>query len=273
MTSTAGSQFVKKSRQPSLRKHGDIFVVPQVPPKTFVLKHQMTRNEKLKFLLVRSLGNFLLLLSIYGAGATFGPALFLEVQFQIAKARGIEYPIAKPSPIFSPEQPEQQPVIPGFGDIIAGAKEQVLIPPDPHFSLVIPKIGAATKVWPNVDSLDEKDFLPKLQSGVAHAKGTVFPGMQGNIYLFAHSTDNFWNVGRYNAIFYLLKELKPGDPISVYFEDRRYNYVVDHSVVKDPSDVDLLVKSQEPGKEQLILQTCWPPGTTWKRLFVIASPQ
>jgi hypothetical protein len=41
-------------------------------------------------------------------------------------------------------------------------------------------------------------------NGVAHAKGTVFPH-KGNIYLFAHSTDNWWNVGRYNAVFYLLK--------------------------------------------------------------------
>jgi len=43
--------------------------------------------------------------------------------------------------------------------------------------------------------------LPILQKGIAHAQGSVFPGMQGNIYLFAHSTDNWWNVGRYNAVF------------------------------------------------------------------------
>jgi LPXTG-site transpeptidase (sortase) family protein len=67
--------------------------------------------------------------------------------------------------------------------------------------------------------------------------------------------------------------MQPGDSISVYFENTRYNYKVDHTVIKDPNDVDLLIHSQVPGKEQLILQTCWPPGTTWKRLFVVATPE
>ncbi|MCD8484243.1 sortase [Candidatus Woesebacteria bacterium] len=26
-------------------------------------------------------------------------------------------------------------------------------------------------------------------------------------------------------------------------------------------------------REQLILQTCYPPGTTWKRLLIIAVPE
>lgn len=305
MPHVTGKDFVKKSRERAIAKSADIFVArpsseshsphsvylpetaqPQTidskrpettlqPPMStpVALKQRMTRNEKLKFLLMRSLGNFLVLLSLYGVAATFGPALYFEVQYRVATARGVQFRVQDPVGRFTPVSSTPANAGPGFGDIIAGAKEQVLIPPDPRFSLVIPKIAATAKVWPNVDPLDEKDFLPKLQTGVAHAKGTVFPGMQGNVYLFAHSTDNFWDVGRYNAVFYLLKDLKPGDDVIVYFEDRRYNYKVNHSVVKDPSDVDLLVKSQVPGKEQLILQTCWPPGTTWKRLFVIASPE
>ncbi|MBI5044668.1 MAG: sortase [Candidatus Levybacteria bacterium] len=302
MSHTSGSEFAKKSKERSLAKYGDIFVapskksgegiylpeveaphhhtiVPQIepphvfvePPKSVVYKHVMTRNEKLRYMAIRSLGNFLLLISLYGVIATFSPAILYEAQFRIAQLRGVQFNISKDN--FGNGVVAAENIQPGFGDIIAGAKEQVLVPPDPRFSIIIPKIGAAAKIWPNVDPLSEKDFLPKLQDGVAHAKGSVFPGMQGNIYLFAHSTDNFWNVGRYNAIFYLLKELQKGDKISIYFEDTRYNFVVDHSVVKDPQDVDLLVNSQIPGKEQLILQTCWPPGTTWKRLFVIATPE
>lgn len=243
-----------------------------VAPVHKTVKHVMTLQEKLKFLGMRTAGNFFLLLSIYGVIATFGPTLMYEVQFKISEARGITYKVKDPTPGFPSYDGTTQTSAPGFGDVLAGATEQVLVPPDTRFSIVIPKIGATAKVIPNVDPLNEKDFLPQLQHGVAHAKGSVFPGMQGNVYLFAHSTDNFWNVGRYNAVFYLIKELKPGDPIAVYFEDRKYNYKVQGSVVKDPSDVDLLVHSQIPGKEQLILQTCWPPGTTWKRLFVIATP-
>ena len=232
----------------------------------------MTGKDKAKFLAMRTLGNFLLLLSLYGVAATFGPALYYEVQFQIIKMRGVQFRVEAPTAGFATPAKEVAQA-PGLGDIIAGATEQVLIPPDTQFSMIIPKIGATAKIFPNVDPLDEKDFLPKLQTGIAHAKGSVFPGLQGNVYLFAHSTDNFWDIGRYNAVFYMLKDLNPGDDISVYFEGRRYNYKVDHTVIKDPTDVELLTKSQVPGQEQLILQTCWPPGTTWKRLFVIAKPQ
>lgn len=294
---------MKKSRERQLSKNGDIYVAdkslgpaqsvylpedhlsvrlsynppqgivaPLAPPVSRV-KSVMTGREKAKFMAVRTLGNFLVLLSLYGVVATFGPALFYEAQYQIVKVRGIQYKVAqitkgeniKPSSA-------SQAMAPAFGDIIAGAKEQVLVPVDTQFSIIIPKLGATAKIWPNVDPLKEDDFLPKLQTGVAHAKGSVFPGMEGNVYLFAHSTDNFWDVGRYNAIFYLLKDMKEGDLISIYFENTRYNYKVDHTVIKDPNDVDLLIHSQVSGKEQLILQTCWPPGTTWKRLFVIATP-
>lgn len=229
----------------------------------------MTTKDKMKFVAVRSLGNFMLLLSLYGVGATFGPVLMYEVQFRVSEARGIQYTVSDTvqASTTSPETGS-----PSFGDILAGDKEQVLTPKDTTFSIIIPKIGATAKIYPNVDPVSETEFLPILQKGVAHAKGTVFPGMNGNIYLFAHSTDNWWNVGRYNAVFYLLKELSPGDEIDVFFEDRRYNYIVQGSTILDPDDTSFLVNSRGE-KQQLIMQTCWPPGTTWKRLYVTAVPR
>lgn len=235
-----------------------------------IYRHHMTKGDKTRFLILRTLGNFLLLISLYGVVATFGPALSYEVQYQIVKMRGIKYAVAAPN--YSSSVGASTPTTGGFGDVIAGGQSQILVPPDTSFSIIIPKLGATAKIWPNVDPTSEEDFLPKLKSGVAHAKGSVFPGLQGNTYLFAHSTDNFWDVGRYNAVFYLLKDLTPGDDITVFFENKRFNYKVRENVVKEPEEVDLLIHSQVPGKEQLILQTCWPPGTTWKRLYIIAEP-
>lgn len=229
--------------------------------------HYMSKREKIRFVILRSIGNFLVLFSLYGVGATFGPVLVYEVKYQIIKMRDIKYTVEVNT------SSAVQTTAPGFGEALIGAKQQILVPPDTQFSIVIPKIGATSKVYPNVDPTNENEFLPLLQTGVAHAKGTVFPGFEGNTYIFAHSTDNFWNVGRYNAVFYLLKELQKGDEIVIFFEGRRYNYVVDRIEIKDAEDVELLVNSQRTGIQQLILQTCWPPGTTWKRLFVIATPQ
>ncbi len=238
----------------------------------------MNRRELAKFLILRTIGNFLLLFAIYGVIATFGPAIFFEVQYRIILARGIYYTVQEPGKpslfgeILSKEKNGPKPST-GFSSVITGPKEQFLIAKDTDFSLVIPKIGATSKIFPNVDPTQESAFLPILQKGIAHAAGSVFPGMAGNIYLFAHSTDNFWDVGRYNAVFYLLKDLSAGDSVIVFFEGRRHNYTVSDSKIIDPQDVSYLVNSQKTGQERLILQTCWPPGTTWKRLLIIARPK
>lgn len=232
----------------------------------------MSRNEKIRFLIFRSLGNFLLLISLYGVVATFGPVITQEVRVRVEKAKGVKYVVKAKDQLTSIDTPKVQLNTPGaLSALLTTQKEYILIPQDPLFSILIPKIGASAAVIPNVDPNDEQAFRRALQYGVAHARGTVFPGLNGNTYLFAHSTDSWWNVGRYNAVFYLLKDLEKGDDVIVFFENRRYNYKVTEKYIADPSDVSLLVNNR--GYEQkLILQTCWPPGTTWKRLFVIAKP-
>jgi LPXTG-site transpeptidase (sortase) family protein len=254
----------------------------------------MNKSEIIKYIILRTIGNFLVLFAIFGIFATFGPALYYEINYQILKVRGVKYvveakvPNAKPilpgtvestestpeiTPIEQVVQGENIGGVDNFAQVLLGEKEQILIPKDTLFSIVIPKIGASTKVFANVDPSNEKEFLPVLMQGVAHAKGTVFPGTTGNIYMFAHSTDNFWDVGRYNAVFYLLKDLQPGDEIVIFFQNKRYDYVVQESKVVSPDDISHIVNAQTSGKEQLILQTCWPPGTTWQRLLVFARPK
>lgn len=229
----------------------------------------MTPQER-KFFILRSIGNFLLLFAIFGVFATFGPALYFETQYRIVQARGITYKIAEAKEVNEIVTEEKER--PGFGDLLTGSTEQELNPPNKEFSIVIPKIGASSKVYPNVDPSSEDSFLPVLRDGVAHAQGTVFPGMAGNIYMFAHSTDNFWDVGRYNAIFYLLKDLEPGDEIAVFYQGERHNYYVSEKKVVDADEVSHITDANT-GTEQLILQTCWPPGTTWKRMLIFARPR
>ena len=114
--------------------------------------------------------------------------------------------------------------------------------------------------------------MDALRKGVAHAAGTVFPGMDGNVYLFAHSTDYFWNVGRYNAVFYILKSLEVGDEFYFFFLGRRYIYTINEKKIVNPEDVSYIVNSIG-GEPRLTLQTCWPPGTSIKRLILTAKPK
>lgn len=232
----------------------------------------MNTSEITKYLILRTIGNFLLLFALYGVGATFGPALYYEAQYQVIKYRGVTFAVAEIEHIdVATRSAAVNPSI-GFGQILSGSKEQILTPSDTDFSILIPKIGASAKIFPNIDPEKSEEFVPILTQGVAHAKGTVFPGMKGNTYLFAHSTDSFWNVGRYNAIFYLLKDLKKDDDITLFFEGRRYDYTVEEQRVGEANEVQFLTDAHTT-EEKLILQTCWPPGTTWKRIYVTAVPK
>jgi len=233
----------------------------------------MKRGEAIRFLILRTIGNFLVLFAIFGIIATFGPALYYEVSFRVVEARGVRYVIAANPKSQAATFKNANTGVSNFAQVLAGPKVQELIPSDTDFSILIPKIGASAKIFPNVDPSDQNQFLPILMHGVAHAAGTVFPGMNGNIYLFAHSTDNFWDVGRYNAVFYLLKDLSKGDEVVIFYQNKRFNYIVQKTQIVDPSSVSYLVDSQKQNKQTLILQTCWPPGTTFQRLLVFATPK
>lgn len=238
-----------------------------------------TRKEKIKFIIIRTIGNFLVLFALWGSVMTFGPAIYIDVLYRINKTRNITYEVA-PSVTFKKVQDLAPTGTPGitdiidrtfFGQISGGNKVEILSPVSSQFGIIIPKFGANAPIFPNVDAGQEEVYLPILQEGVAHAAGTVFPGVSGNIFLFAHSTDNFWNVGRYNAIFYLLKELENGDEVDVFFKGVRHVYRVTDKIIVDPSEVYYLTEPKP--YEQLTLQTCWPPGTTWKRLIILARPE
>lgn len=142
------------------------------------------------------------------------------------------------------------------------------------FSISIPKISASSVVVPNVDPADPKIYAPALKQGVAHALGTGLPGVASQInrtiYLFAHSTSAPSLVAQYNAQFYLLNKLEVGDEINITFWAQNYKYRVTEIKITDPSDVSFL--TPQTAKEILVLATCAPPGTTWKRLLVLAEP-
>src|SRR5579872_3280304 len=44
-----------------------------------------------RLLILRSIGNFLVLFSLFGIGAILGPALFYEIRFQIDNFTGVHY--------------------------------------------------------------------------------------------------------------------------------------------------------------------------------------
>ncbi|OGD93296.1 hypothetical protein A2697_03050 [Candidatus Curtissbacteria bacterium RIFCSPHIGHO2_01_FULL_41_44] len=214
-----------------------------------------------KILLIRTIGNFLVLFSLVALLFTFWPVVTAAGKHTIEKFQGQKFEAA---PAVSTVQ--------SFGSLLGKSDPniKILVPRDPDFSIIVEKIGADAPVIPNVDASNKLVYEQALRRGVAHALGTAFPGQAGVTYLFAHSTDTIFNVPRYNAVFYLLGDMKPGDPIVIFFKGRRYDYQVRETKITEATDVSYFtLKTTE---QILVLQTCYPPGTTWKRLLVIAKP-
>lgn len=141
--------------------------------------------------------------------------------------------------------------------------------PDKQYSIFIPKIGAVSKVVKDVSAADEKVYLEALKQGVAAADGLSYPGQTGTTYMFAHSTNSPINFARYNAVFYLLDRVEVGDSVEIVYKDKLYRYQTVERRIMEPEDVSLLVPQDD--EEKLVLQTCYPPGTTWKRLVIVAK--
>ncbi len=142
-------------------------------------------------------------------------------------------------------------------------------PIDTDFGIVIPKIKANSKVVANVDPYNSREYQIALTKGVAHAKGTSFPGQQGNVFIFSHSSVNFYEAIRFNSIFYLLDKLNKGDEIDLYYHQKKFKYLVSEKKTVDPSSIQYL--TGETSGKTVTLMTCWPPGTTFKRLIIVGE--
>lgn len=144
-----------------------------------------------------------------------------------------------------------------------------IIPVDEQFGIIIPKIFVNSKVFPDVDPENEPVYQRVLTKGVAHVAGTAHPGETGNVFIFAHSGQDFFQAERYNAVFYLLTKLEKGDEIDIFYQSQKIQYSVTDKKTISPSEVNYM--DDTPGKKTLTLMTCWPGGTTWKRLIVQAE--
>jgi len=136
------------------------------------------------------------------------------------------------------------------------------------YFIEIPKINAYAPIVINVDPWNKSEYLEKLKSGVAHAKGTVLPGDVGTSFLFAHSSDLPWNITRYNTAFFLLGRLKISDEIVIYKDNEKIGFEVIETRIVSPTEVSFL---KDLTVDRLILQTCWPIGTDYKRLLIFAE--
>jgi len=144
-----------------------------------------------------------------------------------------------------------------------------LIPVDTNLGIVIDKIGANASIVENVDPFDSQAYQQALTKGVAHANGTPLPGERGISFLFSHSSASILMANTYNSVFFLLSKLDVGDVIFIYRDGVKTQFTVEKIQIVNSNQVEYL--NQDADEPKLILMTCWPPGTDFKRLLVFAT--
>ena len=112
--------------------------------------------------------------------------------------------------------------------------------------IIIPKLGKNIPLVdvPNYqgvsfDNLEEK-FMNELQKGVIRYPGTAEPGQEGNAFIFGHSSNYPWIKGDYNNVFALLDNLVYGDEIIVYYNQKKFVYVIREKKIVKPGNVKVM---------------------------------
>ena len=147
------------------------------------------------------------------------------------------------------------------------SKNKVEISKNP--TLIIPKLEIKAPIVFSTSN-NEKQIDVDLRNGISHRFGTANPGQKGNVFLVGHSSNYPWEKGDYNQVFAYLNKLETGDILYVDYENKRYTYKVSEKKIVSPSDVSI----ENPSDDfRLTLMTCYPPGTTLKRLAVISELQ
>ena len=211
--------------------------------------------------LFHALGNFLILGGLTLLLLAYGPVIYDEIWYWVKTQKHQEISLD-----LSAEAGVQDSV---FARLLS-YKPIRLQPIDENFGIVIEKLGVNAPIKKDIPVTNEKSYNQALKEGVAHASVSDYPSEEpGNVYLFAHSALNFWDLGKYAKVFNLLRKLEIGDTIHIFYEGKDYTYeVMAKEVYKGWNTYPLTRTTIEP---LLTLQTCDPPGTTLNRLVVTAK--
>jgi sortase A len=107
------------------------------------------------------------------------------------------------------------------------------------------------------------DGWEQLKKGVGQNIGSSNPGQDGNVVLSAHNDV-------YGEIFRYLDRLAPGDQVIVYTQQRQYTYVVDRTILVEPTAVEVMASTGTP---TVTLISCYPYLVNKQRIVVFARLQ
>jgi sortase A len=107
------------------------------------------------------------------------------------------------------------------------------------------------------------DGWEQLKKGVAQHIGSADPGQSGNVVLSAHNDV-------YGELFRNLDQLRAGDQVMLYTQQRQYLYIVDRTEIVEPTAVEVMASAGAP---TVTLISCYPYLVDKQRIVVFARLQ
>ncbi|CAN5163326.1 class C sortase [soil metagenome] len=131
-----------------------------------------------------------------------------------------------------------------------------------HYKLSVPKI--------NDFDLDVSTVDTDLNHHLVQYGGTAVPPSKGTAVIFGHSTlPQLFKQGDYDTVFAYAHTLQVGDEIDIKVDNLNYTYRIYNITITSPLDTSFFAQNYDDN--YLILVTCTPPGTTWRRLLIRAK--
>lgn len=139
-----------------------------------------------------------------------------------------------------------------------------------YFAISMPSLGIEElTITHPTDAVTKKGVLSVLQQGVGHLFS--YPGGEGKIMIYGHSSGYPWDVSQYTKIFRRINELEIGDRVYVTYAGKLHIYEVSREQTINAKDANKAFLDEGVG-EELILFTCWPPDSIAQRYLVHAVP-
>jgi sortase (surface protein transpeptidase) len=118
-----------------------------------------------------------------------------------------------------------------------------------------------------------KNMEVDLRNGLVHYPGTPLPGETGTAYISGHSSGYPWDKSKYKDVFAILGDVPDGTSFSITLttndgKKMKYNYVVERRGEYAAADQAQFVNTAD---SMVALSTCWPVGTTARRLVLFAK--
>jgi LPXTG-site transpeptidase (sortase) family protein len=127
--------------------------------------------------------------------------------------------------------------------------------PSNQIFISIPALGIQNLRVSHATDMTHNGLLAPLKYGVGHLFG--YPGGNGKILIYGHSSSYGWDVSPYTKIFRKINLLKPGDRVTVTYGGQIHQYEMTHSQSVPAGDMT----PYRGSGEELLLYTCWPPDS------------